>query len=301
MRRVLALVGAAAMIGAALWVRGVVEDDGDDGREEDETVIGCVDELDDVCVALAADGFDVRVVPAPVADMLEGRGDFDAWLAPTVWVELERAREDGRLGAPSRVIARSPVALVLNLAQDEPIREACTGDPTWTCIAAVDQPPVALVDPESGTGLPVLGAAAVGYFGTADFASNDLDAAFEDWLGGFVAGTEEAGDDPVGRMVTTRGLLSAAGAIEADAEAATLQPEQAEATAPPPASYADVVIAPVAGRMSDDARDQLTGEAALRRAFDEADGWTTSDMSDDDNQPSGGVLVALLDRWRELR
>jgi hypothetical protein len=307
MRRVLALLGAAAMIGAAILMRGVIEDDSD---EEDEVVtVVCVAELLDVCDAWAETA-GVAVVGQDVASTIEDLSDgraqegIDAWLAPAVWVEVARATQGAdrsALGVSSRAIARARAALVVDADQDAAVDAACPTEPDWTCVAEIDRPPVALTDPESATGLPVLGAAAVGYFGTSDFASNDFDPAFEDWLAGFAEGTALAGDEPVDELVTAIGSLTAVGAIEPDAQAATRREDRAEVIYPPPVSYADIVLVPIAGRMSEGSRDDVASDEELRRSFDAVGGWQTDAIEGDDNQPDGGVLVALLERWGEVK
>jgi hypothetical protein len=306
MRRVLALLGATAMIVTALVVRAGIDDGDTSGGGDGETTIACATELADICEQWAhrADVTPVgQDVGYTIADLSDGRVEegIDAWLAPATWVELARSQPEAPLGEPSRPIARSRVAIVVDRAQDRRVADACGDDVGWRCIADVERPSVALTDPESGNGLAVLGAAAVGYFRRADFASNDFDAAFDDWLRSFVDGTliASGGRSPVDRLITEQGLLTAVGAVEVDARTAETRSERARLIYPAPVSAADVVLAPVRGRMDADVRDDLAAGRALRDAFTGAR-WQVDGISGTAGQPRGGVLAALLERWREI-
>src|SRR5690606_15115712 len=143
---------------------------------------------------------------------------------------------------------------------------------------------------------------------STDYASNDFGGPLAGWLGALGATPARPGDDPVGRMLTRGpGEYSAVGAIEADTRAATGRGD-VRVLYPAPVSVAELVAVPIGG--DGDAAD-VAGDGALRAALAEQ-GWRVDgeqaaeglaadlDLPDGDGLPSGAVLRALLDRWREV-
>jgi hypothetical protein len=334
--KALAALGAAlALIVAAVLVRDALDDDGAGGQSAGHgTTLVCPTELADACAELE-DDMTVRVEPASAtADGLTtaadaDEADADVWLAPAPWAELvadarARAGTPALLGEPSSVIARSPVVLAIWNERAAALESgACGGPVGWRCLGAVADRPwgsvggpsawgrvnVGLTDPESATGLVVLGGAASGYFDTADYAANDLDGEFSGWLGALGAQAGAAGSDVVNEMLTRgAGQFSAVGALEADALDAADR-DGVRVIYPAPAATADLVAIPIGD--AEGAAGDIAGNGDLRRALAAA-GWRVDgeaqaagvergpELPADDALPGGGVLGALLARWNEV-
>lgn len=205
MKRLLAVLGAVAMIGGAVLVRGALTgDDGDGGGGgngsggDGSTHLICATELADACAALAEEDGDVTFDVEPAGDTAErlvdpafraDEADFDGWLTLQPWpalVELRRdlANQGAVLGETSDVLATSPLDIVgpsdrLD-ALVSGVCDASEGDPLWRCFgdnagaawAAVGGDPgwgavnLGYADPtESATGLLLLGQSSAEYFG----------------------------------------------------------------------------------------------------------------------------------------
>ena len=148
---------------------------------------------------------------------------------------------------------------------------------------------VGLTDPAAATGIVVLGGAASGYFGTADFAANDLDGEFSGWLAALAAQADAAAADVVNEMLTRGpGQFSAVGALEVDALDAADR-DGVRVIYPAPVATADLVAIPIG-----DAGWRVDGEPLVAGV----DGGL--DLPADDSLPGGGVLAALLARWNEV-
>jgi hypothetical protein len=312
MKRLFAVVGAVAMICAAVLVRSVLGDSGtsDGATTKDITTVACATELAAICTAWDRDRGDVAVVvedgSVTLAAIDAGTTKADAWLAPRPWIEVARSEQQPRVGAPSKVIARARVAIVIDTDQTAALTATCKGAIGWKCLGGFDKSLVGIVDPEAG-GLPVLGAAASGYFGTNDFARNDFDASFDAWLQGLAAGADEIArfeTNPVVRLVTARGTFAALAVLEPDTAGIGARRDRAEVIYPSPVSTADVVLASIGTRVSDKQRDRLATSSELDQHLDAITGWHRANdttLPPSANQPNGGVLAALLERWREVR
>ena len=205
MRRLLAVVGAVAMIGAAVLVRdGVLDGAGSGGGGgsgaggDGPTRLICATELADACQALADEDGDVTFDVQPAGDTAEllteaafdpADADFDAWLTLQPWpalVELRRelAQRGPALGETSDVLATSPLDVIGPTERlDTLVGTVCDAEPetpVWRCFgdnAGADwddvggesgwgRVEVGFADPtESATGLLILGQASAEYFG----------------------------------------------------------------------------------------------------------------------------------------
>ena len=330
MRRFLAVLGALGMIGIALFVRDALDDDSSpssDGGNRDGTVVVCADGLEAACRALdRRDDLTTRIERAgdTAAALQNGSFDGDAWLAPAPWVSLVSADDDSPLARPTAPIARARVAVLVDATFAPSLAAACDGTVTWRCLGLVAEQrvrgiprvEVGLVDPESGVGLPVLGAAATGYFGKADFAANDFstDPDFDTWLAGLAANAGEitdVGRHPAERLLTERGRFTAVATPSAFAGGNTAD-GRIVAVYPAPVVTVDLVLAPVRGRLDDAdargiARDERLVDTLVRTSGsfrDRLSAWLrpgVAGLPAGTNQPRGGVLAALLERWREAR
>lgn len=337
MKAVAALAAAVGLIVAAILTRDAIDDDGDSAGGTSAgsgTTLVCPPELADACTELE-DDVTVRVEAASVtAERLASAADadeaaVDVWLAPAPWAEVvgdarERAGAPALVGEPTAVIGRSPVVLVMWDDRAAALEAgACGGPLEWRCVGdAADRPwdtvggesawgrvNVGLTDPDAATGLVVLGGAASGYFGTADYAANDLDGEFSGWLGALAAQSDAAAADVVNEMLTRGpGQFSAVGALEVDALDAADR-DGVRVIYPAPVATADLVATPIGG--AEGAAGDIASNDDLRRVLGES-GWRVDgeplvagvdgglDLPADDSLPDGGVLGALLARWNEV-
>jgi hypothetical protein len=336
-KAVAALAAAVGLIVAAILTRDALDDDGDSAGGTSAgsgTTLVCPPELADACAELE-DDVTVRVeATSDTADRLASAADadeaaVDVWLAPAPWAQVvgdarERAGAPDLVGEPSGVIGRSPVVLVIWDDRAGALEAgACGGPVEWRCLGeAADRPwdtvggesawgrvNVGLTDPAAATGIVVLGGAASGYFGTADYAANDLDGEFSGWLAALAAQADTSAADVVNEMLTRGpGQFSAVGALEVDALGAADR-DGVRVIYPAPVATADLVAIPIGG--AEGAAGDIAGNDDLRRVLGEA-GWRVEgaplvagvdgglDLPADDSLPGGGVLAALLARWNEV-
>lgn len=158
MKRLLAVLGALAMISGAVLVRGIITgDDGGGGGSSGggggggDTHLVCVPELEAACAALAEEDdsitFEVEEAGATAArltapDFQPADSDVDGWLTLNPWpalVELRRdLNQDGPvLGEPTDVLATTPVDVVGPTERLDPlVGEVCDAapeTPVWGC------------------------------------------------------------------------------------------------------------------------------------------------------------------------
>ena len=143
MRRVLAVVAAAAMIAGALFVRSAL----DDRKEEKGRVYSlvCSDDLAPACdeVRSAYPGrVDVTIEPAGVtADRLVRAEDdpgVDGWLVTAPWREIVDGARRSRgqtpiFGDAPPPLARSPLVLVAGKDRADALAPRCS-PLTWKCL-----------------------------------------------------------------------------------------------------------------------------------------------------------------------
>lgn len=221
MKRLLAVLGAVAMIGGAVLVRGLLTGDGDGsgdgpgGGGDGDTHLVCATELEVACEALAAEDdsvtFEVEeagetAARLTAAEFQPGESEVDGWLTLNPWPALVELRRDlnqdpSVLGEPTDVLATTRLAVIGPADRVELLQGECgDGDSlSWRCLGEIADDPwethggsadqgnveVGHDDPTvSATGLLVLGQATADYFDRTDFARNDfdLDRGFLDWL-----------------------------------------------------------------------------------------------------------------------
>jgi hypothetical protein len=239
MRRLAALVGAIAMVGAAVVVRNAI-DDGDNGGSNNGDgggpVLLCATELAAACDELAREA-DVEIFLDPAGSTvstLSTRADngsddleYDGWLtfqrdAQIVRDARKRAALDPLIDAPSDPIARSPLVLAIWRDRAQVLAEGCGGEVTWRCLGDVagtrwqsiggDEAwgPVkpGHADPAStGEGLAVIGQAAAQFFDRVNLSRDDYeDDAFLEWFSRVERAVPTGGsvgdDSPFVRMLT---------------------------------------------------------------------------------------------------
>lgn len=211
-KRVLAVIAAVVMIGAALFIRGRL-----DSREEAATVeaskatVICATELGPVCdqirqqhpeLTITVEEADVTARRLSASDFSRDATPVDAWLVARPFPAMvDESRSfsglDPVLGDATGVLARSPLTLTVWNDRFAALQEVCP-EVTWVCIGDhAGQPWEAnggqgswgnlkpgLPDPSTTAfGLLVLTQATAERLGRSDFASNDLqDAGYQTWL-----------------------------------------------------------------------------------------------------------------------
>ena len=340
MRRVLAVVAAAAMIAGSLAIRSALDRD----RTEAARVLRltCATELDAACSRMAEqdDRLVVTVEPAGVtADRLasvEADAGLDGWLVPAPWPDIvdgqRRARALPALFVGERpTVARSPLVLVLWKDRAAALNPRCPapGGLGWRCLgeaagtpggwAAVGgRPEWGPVKPghaspdADGIGLLVLGQAVAGWFGRADLSTADLeDEAFTRWFAGLERAVPPSAGSPLQSMlVQGPAAFDAAGTTEAEATPLVGGSARRDALSllyPSPMATADVVLATGSERSpASSLRDLVRGDRG-RSALADA-GWRVGTggrpdapaLAASSGLPSPGLLDALRARWREV-
>ena len=226
MKRIGALLLAAAMITGALWARDRL-DQRDTGRatpDRTPAVLVCATELQAACQQLAAGHPELTVrieeaqvtltrLSSPTYDPAAATGTdrMDGWLVPRPWPDMvaearQRAGSGAStLSAPSGVVARSPLVIAIWNDRRDALTSRCPDATiTWSCIGDQAGTPWGATGPEATwgpvkPGLPVpdqtaagllaLGEATASRLGTSGFASNDFsDPAFRTWFERLVRG-----------------------------------------------------------------------------------------------------------------
>ncbi len=323
MKRVLAVLGAVVMIGAALLVRSALDggdgEAGGGGGDGGPPSLLCAAELAEVCAELEDAGrAEVTVEPVGVTvDRLtapDARLEVDGWLTlgpfPAQVDELRAlGTGDPLFGAAVPTHHSTGLALVVADAdRAEVLTEAC-GEVTWACVGdAAGAPWTDLGGPAawgtvkpgfdapdtSGSGLLVLTQAMGDHLGDPDFAAQDIDRR---WLGDLEDAVPNRGPAPALSTLVLQGAAAygAVGALGRDAEAAgaSAQGEGLVIFYPAPMYRASVVLAPAAGTDLDD----LAGDGDLAEAL-AADGWEPD--VDGTPLPRPGVLAALRIEWETV-
>lgn len=336
MRRVLALVGALAMVGGAILVRGAIEDDTKGANDDRKPILLCAAELATVCDELERVA-DVKIVLASVgattstlstrAETEGGPPEYDGWLTFERNVEIvQEARQRNSLPSifeeTSSAVARTPLLLAIWKDRANVLDAHCGGEITVACIGGVagsrwdsiggetgwGDVKLGHADPEaSGEGLAIIGQEATQFVGRTRLSRDDFEEdAFLEWFSTIERSSELDAD-------AFEHLLSFGAArydIVATTEAiATRQLARASRDRqdalrllyPDPVATVDVVFAAFTDGNSD-LGDIVTGDDGLD-ALDRA-GFRTSDTDEQpplparSNLPDAGTLEALLQTWR---
>ncbi len=326
MRRVLALVAAAAMVAGSLAVRSRL-----DRREEDRTNplrLVCASELGPACDALDRERALVSVEAAgATADRL-GRSTtedpgVDGWLVPAPWPEIVDGQRRSRQLMPlfadvTPPLARSPLVLVARRTLADGLAARCGGPLGWKWLgeaAAAGGAKPGHADPSlDGIGALVVGQATAAYFGRDDLATIDLDdPGFARWFTAVerAAPPLASGGSALNEMLGTNfAVYDAVGTAEAEAApilAGSAARDRVVLLYPSPMATADVVLASRGGNVTRRAGDVAGGDVT-RRALAGA-GWrvqgitraTDPALPPGNGLPSPGFLDALRSRAREVR
>lgn len=274
MKRLLAVLGAVAMVLAAVLVRGLIDGSGDSSAEGPDAPSGdlaltCAPELLAVCNAVAAEDDRIAVTTEDEATTAERLASGDlvpdsswAWLSAGDWPAYAEASGESlpELSAGS-VLARSPAVIVARSDRAAVIEQSC-GTLGWSCIGesageaweTVGGDPgwgrieVGLPTPDDGEGMVSVNQAVASRVGTTDFATNDLsDPAISSWFDRIAAQSNQNATSatPLRTLLTVQGALDVVGAIEAEAVAeldGARDSDRFVVVAPEPISTADVQL-----------------------------------------------------------
>lgn len=295
MSRIVAALVAIGLILGAVVVRNAIDDGGDSGNggpTSGVVRVVCSTEVYAACASLSPSRYEVHSEDAAqtASDLIVGGDpDFDVWIAPRSWPGVvddarTRAGSAASFADGASPVARSPLVTVGGDAV-----ASCD----WRCVGAGSFS-VGGAAPTSGLGTIELGAAAAGWFGRADFAANDFDAAFRSWLASFTSRIE-TNDRPVTTLLQSRAFFDVALSFEAEARTALdeASPDRKAGLSlqyPAPMAYLDVVAVDV-----DPARARVAaGVARTVGSLLFARGWQEP-ASTPDGLPKPGVLTALRD------
>jgi hypothetical protein len=307
-QRVLAVLGAIALVCAAIVIRSALDGDSNDAADDADgrVVVICATELAAACAQL--DG--VTIVQQDAADTaaaIDDRDDsldgVDGWVTTSSWIEVVESRSPDRLG-DAAALASSPAIVAVDTNRADAVETLCGGDPVWRCLgdnagaewsrlgsggqATWGALKLGLPSADTAIGLSVLASVASGYFGRPDFASNDfVSSEFRGWLANLVAPSDGGERSPVGTLVTARGKYTAVGDL-----AAAVGARVVEVVNPEPAVTASVVLVDLPGG------DRLPDSAPLREALTDA-GWDTA-AGEPVALLKAGVMAALHTLWMEV-
>ncbi|MBA2281015.1 MAG: hypothetical protein M3527_04205 [Actinomycetota bacterium] len=295
MKRVLALLGAVALVAGALALRSALADDSADVATEpgDEPgavaapVVACVPELETVCRGMARI-FELRVEePADTVAAIDSGTEIDAWVTFDPWPEMAGIESNHAFFSdPGLILASSPLVM---LVRNGLLDGACADDPNWACAVEARPGRAAVPSPDSAVGRLALGWAAAEWndvvrpgepFATAEFELPE----FRNWLDDLATDEPDPLDEvlvlgPAGPFVlaTTHADVSQrlAGSRE-DGRLAEFQTSR-------DASVAVVIVGPAA--------EFLASEPTLAANFESA-GWTPS-TEGSSGLPSPGLMFAL--------
>lgn len=278
-KRLLALVAAAAMVVGALAVRGELGGDGGGialGPGEPLRLL-CVPELAAMCEALESEGAEITLREAGEAAAglaADSDADYDGWLTLNPWpamVEETRSRAGLEpLVGDGEVVGRSPLVMAVWDDRRAVLDRHCRGGLSWKCVGTNAATVWADLGGETGWGpvkvgfrdpvvsaggLLVLGQATSDFFGTADFSTRDFeDPKFPTWLADLknaVPNFGTAATTPLQQMPQRgRGVYDLVGTTEAEAgpsiaRAAAGRAEGLELLYPEPLTVAEAVLAPL--------------------------------------------------------
>lgn len=216
-QRVLAGLGAIALVAAALVLRAQLADGPASARRSDGTtgtpVVACTPDLQDICDALVDADLIEGTTPFDLADAARPDPAVDGWItwdpAPAI-VDFDAA---GTWIDPT-VLGSSPAVLLLPGPLADDLRDGCDGTESWACVAVDGASTFTLGvgSPTTAEGLARLGALRPGLAphapGEAPDFQNDLDTQrLADILGRPTNGQDTVSEQ--GKEVVQQALLDA--------------------------------------------------------------------------------------------
>ena len=239
----------------------------------------------------------VRVEDASVTAkaIAAGTAHIDGWVTFDPWPEIANELSQAQVTGETKRIAASPLVIAMVGERAAALAPTCGGGTiTWKCLGeAIGKPWTAVggkaewgtvkagIPPvKSGLGLILLGNAASGYFGSTDFATNDLDGDFRIWRANLTATPASFSEF----VLKFPAAFSAVGTTNREVTSGKGSRDVISITPNPPA-FAVVVLAKVDNRRALDLADDLSGP--LEQA-----GWGPL-PADQSGLPAAGVLLAL--------
>lgn len=279
--RLLAVVGAVALVAGGFAVRSALADDdeataagpgsSEPGAEGATYRVLCDDDLGEACDALAelqgVGSVQVERVADALAALAEDGAPYDAWLTLDPWpaVAAYLADPSAPRDVPLVEVASAPLAVLA-----DPATSDCGEDPTWTCLAGPADPEVGIPGRTTALGPLVLAGAAAGLLGRTDFGTNAVGETERAQLVRLDEGATRRSSEQV-RQILLPGNHSAVVAPAALAEriARSAQGRTLDLVVAPlePAATVGVVLAGIGPR----------GEAATRALAEVVTGQTVAD------------------------
>ncbi|MEO7430175.1 MAG: hypothetical protein ABIY48_12420, partial [Acidimicrobiales bacterium] len=137
-QRLLAVLGAVAIVVVAVVVRAAIDDRGTRGAtagSDGRRVLVCAKDLADACDAV--DGVTVIREDAAATAAEIGSGTLpegaDAWVTTTAWTEVVAARSPGRLGR-AELLAQSSAILAVDPRRAAAVTSLCGDTSPWRCL-----------------------------------------------------------------------------------------------------------------------------------------------------------------------
>ncbi|HUP84259.1 MAG TPA: hypothetical protein VM143_01205 [Acidimicrobiales bacterium] len=300
--RILAFVAAVAMVfGAVVYRYGMPGGPGgapdDSGGGTQTALVVCAAELGAVCDAVPAAVVEPAVDTADrlIAARNAGDAGVAGWLAPGPWpamVDDARTRTSrARLFASKGTgLAAAPIVAVARRGQ---LPAACTAEVTWKCLgdaAAQTSYGIGGDRPDTSGGLLLRAAALSGFFGNAEWATNDLEdnADAQTWIANLDARLAAApgfGAPSLDDFLVKPGTVKVF--VTVGAAAAGIGGNVSfEVRTPTPA--ATVAVSYTASARGGRQIDLEPVDTALRAA-----GWKVQRNAQTEGLPSPGVLLAL--------
>jgi hypothetical protein len=221
--------------------------------------------------------------------------DVAGWLAPGPWPAMV---DDARTrSSKSALIAKSATGLasapLVAVIRKPSAHSACTADVTWKCLGDAAQPTTFRIGadaPTTSSGLFIRAAAVSGFFGSTNWAINDLDEQPEarGWLDNLNQRLAQAPGFGAGSLESFRLQRGSAAVYLSGGAAANSQSGNVDfdVRIPTPAVTVAVTFTPA----ERGARDVDTGP--LRDPL-RAAGWKVQSGAKTEGLPSPGVLLAL--------
>lgn len=297
-KRIAAAATALLLIVAAIGVRGLIDDDGDDASEpsSDATLLVCPTELAVACRSIELpDGVELRIEESgQTLDALAGDGVGNGgvgngfvWLTydpfPAAVDGLRRAQGRQPIELAVEQLASSPIVLV---TADDP---GCGEPVAWRCLGESGSSIGFASDPDSGIGLLGAVSAADGY---GDGATAFGDALFEVWFRGVLTSVNRSQLSTGTAIATIQVRPSAIDvAVGAEAELAAERRSRFQVLYAGPMHHATAVLA------ADDDTSIPDGLADDLRAALVAAGWTSPPTP---SELDAAALLATRDFWRSL-